>query len=162
MPLPKFLTFNDLRGSSHIVAMSRSIIGLHWVQTGPRQNLNDPRRMEVIKTNLGTYPEGIGVTFRPSEADPEVAEIMYGEVPETWEEPTKKRTCTEWLVALLEEYGELSPKEIVELAEDQGFSRPTVYRARKELGEQIMDTASTRHPNNMWALAVEEEESQES
>jgi predicted ATP-dependent serine protease len=36
LPLPKFLACNGLRGSWRITAMSRSIIGLHWVQTGPR------------------------------------------------------------------------------------------------------------------------------
>jgi hypothetical protein len=161
LPLPKFLTFNDLRGSSHIVAMSRSIIGLHWVQTGPKQNLNDPRRMEVIKTNLGQYPEGIGVTFRPSTADPEVAELVYGEPPEPWEEPTKKVECTEWLVALLDEYGELPPKEVIELAHEQGFSESTVYRARRQLGDQVIDTQGKRHPNNTWALANEVEDEPE-
>jgi len=161
LPLPKFLTFHDLRGSSHIVAMSRSIIGLHWVQTGPEQNMNDPRRMEVLKTNLGQYPEGIGVVFRPCETDEDVAEIVYGEAPEAWEPPTKKGTCKEWLVGLLEEYGELTPKEVVALGEEEGYSRATLYRARRALGSQVVDTGGKRSPENTWALADGDEDEED-
>lgn len=157
LPPPRPLTFHELRGSSHITALSRSIIGLHWVQTGPQQNLNDPRRMQVLKTNLCCYPQAIGVNFRPMPNDPEVAEIVYGEPPQAYQQPTKREECQTWLMDVLAKYGELRPAELVEMAQEEGFSERTVYRARSKLGEQILDTQGHRHPNNTWALPDREE-----
>jgi hypothetical protein len=158
LPLPKFLSFNDLRGSSHITAMSRSIIGLHWVQTGQTMDLNSPRRMEVLKTNLCRYPKALGVEFRSMETDEEVAELVYGEAPSEWEEPTKKKDCADWLIELLGDVGELAPKEIMEAAEEAGYNERMVYRARKDLGDLVVDTQKRRHPGNKWRLAGDEEE----
>jgi hypothetical protein len=151
-PSPKTLTFHELRGSSHITAMSRSIIGLHWVQTGPRRDLNDPRRMEVLKTNLCRYPEAIGVTFRTLEADPQVAEIVYGDAPAAYRKPFAHSRCAEWLLGVLDHQGELPPAEVVAQAREAGFSRSTLYRVRCELGAQVVDTHGKRHPDNKWAL----------
>jgi hypothetical protein len=147
------LTFHELRGSSHITAMSRSIIGLHWVQTGPRRDLNDPRRMEVLKTNLCRYPEAMGVTFRTLENDPQVAEIVYGDVPSAYQEPTRQAKCAGWLLGVLREGGELPPAELVSMAAEAGFSRATLFRARRVLGAQVVDTRGPRYPDNKWALA---------
>jgi hypothetical protein len=152
-PSPKTLTFHELRGSSHITAMSRSIIGLHWVQTGPRRDLNDPRRMEVLKTNLCRYPEALGVAFRTLEKDPQVAEIVYGDVPTGYQEPTRQAKCAGWLLGVLREGGELPPAELVSMAAEAGFSRATLFRARRELGAQVLDTRGRRYPDNKWALA---------
>jgi hypothetical protein len=152
-PSPKTLTFHELRGSSHITAMSRSIIGLHWVRTGPDRDLNDPRRMEVLKTNLCRYPEPIGVCFRPLESDPEVAEIVYGEVPQPHRAPTQRTECSQWLAALLEKHGPLPPRQVVTMAAKAGYSRATVYRARQTLGERVVDTGRSGRPDNRWALA---------
>lgn len=153
LPPPRSLNFHDLRGSSHITAMSRSIIGLHWVQTGPERDLNDPRRMEVLKTNLCRYPEPIGVSFRSLENDQEVAEIVYGQVPQPYRAPTQRAECTQWLAALLEEHGALPPRQVVTMAAKAGYSRSTVYRARQTLGEQVVDTVQRGKPDNRWALA---------
>lgn len=153
LPLPTFLTFHDLRGSSHIAAMGRSIIGLHWVQTGPTQDMNSPRRMEVLKTNLCQYPDAIGVTFEPMADNAEVADIHYGEPAQPYKEPTKREECAAWLVDLLAEQGAMRPSKIIQSAEDLGFSRTTVYEARKFLGDQVIDTQSRQHPHNEWALA---------
>ena len=133
--------------------MSRSIIGLHWVQTGPRRDLNDPRRMEVLKTNLCRYPEAIGVTFQTLEKDPQVAEIVYGDVPSAYQEPTNQARCAEWLLGVLREGRELPPAEVTAMAREAGFSRTTLYRARRVLRAQVVDTRGLRCPENKWTLA---------
>ena len=56
LPPAKTLTFHDLRGSSHISTMSRSVIGLHWVRTAPEPNMNDPRRMDVPNEPMPRSP----------------------------------------------------------------------------------------------------------
>jgi hypothetical protein len=114
--------------------------------------------MEVLKTNLCRYPEAMGVAFRPLEGNPEVAEIVYGEAPAAYEETNKREECGEWLLMLLEEWGELRPREVIEMAMEGGYSERTVYRMRKELGEQVVDTQGRRHPNNTWALADQDDE----
>jgi hypothetical protein len=45
----------------------------------------------------------------------------------------------------------LKPADVIEIAEAQGFSRRSVYRARRLLGAQIRDTEENlKNPNNMW------------
>jgi hypothetical protein len=157
LPVPRSLTFYDLRGSSHIAAMGRSIIGLHWVQTGPRADLNDPRRMEVLKTNLCPYPEGMGVSFRSMPRDPQVAEVVYGEPPQPYREPSQRSGCAEWLLEVLAEYGPLPPAQVVAWAEKAGYSRKAVYHVRRELAGRVANTHGRQHPENQWTLASEGE-----
>jgi hypothetical protein len=152
LPPPKAVTFHDLRGSSHITAMSRSIIGLHWVQTGPRPDLNAPRRMQVLKTNLCRYPEALGVNFRPLDNNPQVAEVIYGQAPQPYQESTKRIECAVWLRELLEEHGPLPPAEVEARAGQAGYSRATLYRARRKLASRVVNTQTHRHPDNCWAL----------
>ncbi len=52
---------HDFRGSGHITAMARTVLGLSVVQTGKTFSLNGPRRLELVKTNLGPYPNPLGV-----------------------------------------------------------------------------------------------------
>jgi hypothetical protein len=152
LPSNQPLTFHDLRGSSHITAMSRSIIGLHWVQTGAQPDLNAPRRLQVIKTNLCRYPEALGVTFRSMDADPQVAEVIYGAAPQPYRESSKGEECAAWLKELLKEHGPLPPAEVVARGEQAGYSRAMVYRARRGSGPLLRNTAGHRHPGNCWAL----------
>jgi hypothetical protein len=155
LPPPKAVTFHDLRGSSHITAMSRSIIGLDWVQTGPQPDKNAPRRMQVLKTNLCRYPEALGVHFRPLEDNPQVAEVTYGQAPRPYQEPTLRVKCAAWLQDLLQQHGPLPPLEIEARAVQAGYSRATLYRARRKLAGRIVNTQAHRHPENCWVLADE-------
>ena len=47
----------------------------------------------------------------------------------------------------------MKPKEIIELAEQEGVSRATVYRARDHLGDQIINTGGRNSPSNKWELS---------
>lgn len=141
---------DDFRGSSHIIAMARSVLGLSVVQTGAEPDRNGPRRLEVVKTNLVRYPQPIGVEFVPQG---EGVVLRYGDAPVTYEEPTKLDRCIEWLVTLLEENGEpMKPKEIVELGKEFGYSRSLIYQARQDIGKRIVNTEGRKSPTNEWEL----------
>lgn len=151
MSIPKDLSIDDFRGSSHIIAMSRSVLGLSVVQVDAVPDRNGPRKLEVIKTNLAAYPKPVGCEFMP--VHPTGVHIKWeAEAPVPYKEPTKGDLCSAWLADLLKDIGEpMNPKEIIALGRDEGFSRATIYRARKEL--PIDNTTGARDPNNSWVWA---------
>jgi hypothetical protein len=87
------------------------------------------------------------------ENDPQVAEIVYGDVPTAYQEPTCQARCAEWLLGVLREHGESPPAEVVAMAREAGFSRTTLYRVRRVLRAQVVDTHGPRYPDNKWTLA---------
>jgi len=151
MALTDELCIDDFRGSSHIIAMSRSVLGLSVIQTGTEPDRNGPRKLEIIKTNLARYPEPIGIEFLPLE--PTGVLLRYGDAPQEYREPTKAERCADWLLQFLTEAKEpVKPKEIIEQADEAGFSRTLVYSARRSLRSQVSDTAGRRDPTNCWVL----------
>jgi len=156
LPLVDVLTVDDFRGSSHIIAMSRSVLGLSIVQAGPEPDRNGPRRLEIVKSNLARYPEPLGMTFKP--LHPKGAWIEYTtEPPQPYQEPTQAEQCAQWLLEALED-GSVKPKDLEEMAREQGFSRATLYRARALLGDRVGSTASRQNPRNEWCLVAGEGE----
>ena len=152
MPILDLLTPDDFRGSSHIIAMARSVLGLSVICDGPQPNRNGPRRLEIIKTNLCPHPAPLGIEFATG-PEGEIV-LQYTDAPQPYREPTEKDQCATWLVELLQERGEpLKPGEIKDLAEEAGFSRSVLYRARKSLEGTVVNTEKSRAPNNRWALA---------
>jgi hypothetical protein len=150
------LTQDDVRGSGHIVAAARSVLGLSLVQTGPETDKNGPRRLEMLKTNLSRYPKPIGCQLVP--LHPQGVYWKYGEAPERYRAPTKVDACADWLLATLQEHGEpVKPKDLVELAAEEGYGRAILYKARKLLEGQVVNTAGRKNPDNRWALAKGEE-----
>jgi hypothetical protein len=146
------MTLDDVRGSGHIVATCRSILGLSVIQTGSHLDPNGPRKLQVLKTNLGVYPDPLGVQFIPQ--PPRGVQVQYGDAPQRFASPTTAERCGEWLLATLAEASRpLRPCELVEAAQDAGFTRSMVYRARRQLGERIVDTAGHKNPDNQWDLA---------
>lgn len=139
---------DDFRGSSHIIAMSRSVMGLSVIQTGPEVDRNGPRRLEIVKTNLGPYPRSLGVEFVPHG---DGITLRYGDVPTPFREPTKTDLCRDWLTDLLQNTDEpMKPKVIVALGKEEGFSRQLIYNQRKGMAN-IQDTEDSRHsPDNKW------------
>jgi hypothetical protein len=147
------MTIDNIRGSSHIAAVARHIWGLQFVPTGPEMDANGPRRLWVMKSNVGRAPAPLGVRFQSHPAYPDVAQLMYGEAPQPYRDPTRTEECADWLLATLMEAGEpLRPAELIELAEAQGYYKSIIYRARKQLGDLVDDTENPRHPQNAWAL----------
>ena len=64
----------------------------------------------------------------------------------------KRKACGEWLLETLRE-GPLPPGQVAEMAVEAGYTKSTLFRARQELGEAIVNTQGNRHPHNEWALA---------
>jgi hypothetical protein len=166
---PAVLSPDDFRGSSHIIAMARSVLALSVVQDTPQLDPNRPRRLEVVKTNLCRYPEPLGVVFEEPSVDTGSCQdasehgkragkapvIRYVEAPKPYREPTQAEQCAAWLVEVLQEAGEPVPvKEVYTLAEEAGFKRGVVYRARKALQAVVVDTERSRSPRNRWKLAA--------
>ena len=149
------LTLDDVRGSGHIVASCRSILGLNMVQVGPQPDRNGPRRLEVLKTNLGAYPEPLGITLEAGEGGG--VEVRYGPPPRAYVVPTATGRCADWLLSTLAGTpGPMKPQEVVRAAKAAGFSRAVVYRARRQLAGRIANTKSANSPENRWVLGQEE------
>jgi len=149
-------TQDDVRGSSHIVAAARSVLGLSIIQTGPQLDKNSPMRLEILKTNLARYPRPIGVQKVPLE--PVGVTLRYGEAPEEYKEPNKVDQCADWLLArLLESSEPMKPKDVVEMAAEDGHSRASVYRARDFLETEGLLVNIGRRPHCLWTLAEREE-----
>lgn len=156
------LTADDFRGSSHILATARTVIGLSIVQTEKANNPSGPRKMTMLKTSLGPYPPALGFEVVP--LFPTGVTLQWGSPPAPYREPTKAEECQEWLRDLLLEADKpLAPKEIVEWAKNEGFSRATVFAAYKQLKPYIGNTEGRKSPTNAWYWKPEfGEESQES
>lgn len=140
------VSIHDFRGSGHITAMARTIMGLSVVQAGKQFSLNGPRRLELAKSNLGPYPDPLGVEIVDTSTG---KQFLYGKAPSA--DTTMRDDCGEWLLDLLED-GPMKVKDVLVAGEENGFGRDTIYRSRKELEGQIENTKGHRHPGNRWAL----------
>ena len=144
------LGMEDLSGSGYITQQARVVMGLRVVQTGPEFDPNGPRELKVLKNNLGPYPKPLGFTFEP--LYPEGARLKWDAVaPKEYREPTQMDACKEWLEDTLKENPEgLKPREVVKMGMERGFSQRTIYRARKELGQRVLNTQGRQSPENTW------------
>jgi hypothetical protein len=153
------VSIHDFRGSGHITAMARTVLGLSVVQSGKQFSLNGPRRLELAKTNLGPYPDPLGIQIVDTPAGTKA--FVYGEAPSA--ETTMRDECQDWLLEILED-GPMKVKEVLAAGEVLGFGRNTIFRARQDLEGKIVNTKGNRHPGNRWVLHdwKSDEESQES
>ena len=151
LPGMQRMTQDMVRGSGHITAMATNLIGLQTVQTGPTFDPNGPREIQMVKSNIGKYPDPIGLAFQPWPNNSEVALLIYTVAPQPYSEPSKVESAICWLVTLLEEEGPLPPADILEQGQKDGHSRSTLYRARKA-ADQIVDTKGPYREGNCWAL----------
>ena len=145
------LTQDDLRGSSHIVAAGRSILGLSVVQTTQEFDPNGPRKLSVLKMNIGPHPKPIG--YEIVSGFPTGYALKWGDAPKPYKQPDKVDLCTEWLLEILAEK-DRSIKELVKLGEDEDFSKGTIIRARQKHPDLFRDTKAKRDPGNTWTLAT--------
>ena len=151
------LGLTDFRGSGHITAAPRSIIGLS-VQTpaGGAIVKNGPRRLEVVAASLCQTPDPMGMTMQDQPGGGMT--LVYGEAPEV-EQATASDSCADWLVEVLQANGPMRPKELLELADAEGYERSMVFRARRKLRSAgiIGNTLGDRNPKNEWKLADDAE-----
>lgn len=144
------VTIHEFAGSRHITAMARSVLGLSVMQHGKSYSLNGPRRLDLCKTNVADeYPDAIGLKLVPTGDGRKVFE--YGEAPSV-DGGTTRDECSEWLIDLLDD-GPMPMKEILAAGEQVGFNKSMIWRARKTMAGQIVDTKGRQNPANQWALA---------
>lgn len=154
------VSIHDFRGSGHITAMARTVLGYSVVQTGKQFSLNGPRRLDLAKTNVGDYPTPIGIKLVKDAQARTVFE--YGQAVEV-EAGTARDAAAEWLLDALELAGEpLSQAKIVEMGKEEEHSRATVLRALEALCDagQVVPTRGKNVTGNKWALPGWETESQ--
>lgn len=144
------LTLDAVKGSSFITQLARNVVAMQFARYWDK---NGPRRLWVLKSNPGIYPEALGVIFKSHPQNPAIAQLEYDAPPEVQEENTKTEECQVWLVNLLREAGEpVKPKIILEIAERDGFNQRMVHRARNNLGSRVVDTENRFNPDNCWRL----------
>lgn len=140
----------DLSGSGYITQQARVVLGLRVVQTGPEFDPNGPREVKMLKNNLGAYPKPLGFSFAP--INPEGVMIKWDDhAPKSYREPTQSDLCREWLIELLQTTSSgVKVKEVLEIGYEQGFSRPTIFRTRRDLQAHIRNTEGRKSPKNSW------------
>jgi hypothetical protein len=160
---------DDLRGSSHISAAARSVmalsvagslagsmpapcprLGVEPVKAPPAEaepHFDGPRRLEIVKTNLCRNPPPLGLIFEGEGVA--APTLRYTEFVEPPPQPSHTDLCAGWLFRFLSAAGEpVKPADVVRAAGEAGFSRRTVYRARRILGGLVADLGkSARDPN---------------
>jgi hypothetical protein len=145
---------DDLSGSGYIGGRARVVMGLTRIQTGPEPDKNGPRRIEVVKSNLTECPDDLGIVFERT--PPEGLRLTWTRnAPKRYEEPTVRDGVGDWLVEFVREHGPVAPKEVIEAAQEVGYSRALVYRMREELSGQIVNSKGRKSPGNCWQLAAD-------
>jgi len=147
------VTMHDLRGSGHLVAMARSILGIDIIKTGPEEDMNGPRQLKVLKKNRGKYPKPLSIQYQDSTTNPDVAVLSYGPLSAIDRYPESlPEKCATWLLDLLEERGPLTFAEIEDHAARAGFKRWVLIEARQILDDQVVDSIGPKRYGNKWTL----------
>lgn len=153
------MSVHDFRGSGHITAMARTVMGLSVIQNGRQFSLNGARRLDLVKSNLGPYPEGIGLKL---ETSGDQVRFVYGAPVAFDEQESTGDKCEDWLLGYLAAHGASKPGDVVAAGKDAGFTRDTIYRTRKSLHAMIGNTEKNyKAPGNLWRLASDEDEDEE-
>ncbi len=110
------------------------------------------RRLEVVKTNLCRHPPPLALRFEGEGVA--VPTLHYSEWVEPPPPPTQLDLCARWLIDYLADADSpVKPADVVRAAVEQGFSRPTLYRARQALAGKVIDLGNSPHdPNKRWTL----------
>ncbi len=145
------VNMHDLRGSSHLTAVARSIIGMDALST---TDPNGPRWLKIIKTNLCPYPQPLAIEFKPNPDNPAIANLHYDK--NLTRRPDSLTTaCADWLIEQLQT-GPKSRDELIELGakNEPVFSYSAIDRARAALGDEITDTKGPKIAGNQWTLRL--------
>lgn len=111
-----------LRGSSAIVQPARVI----WALDTPDAQRKDLKRLQVIKCNLGRFPEPLGLSVHGQG-------VVFSSAPEPPNPVTLTQQASDLLLSLLST-NPLSYTEIEEEFNGAGISMRSVKRAKKHLG----------------------------
>ena len=115
------ISANSCRGSNAIVATFRSLLGI---------DKPDPKskwcRLRVLKENLGIAPPPMGFLVTKEG-------VEFGETPAAPSKQTEKDRATEWLKENIAPGERLKSAELLEKADQDGFSGSSIKRAKKPL-----------------------------
>jgi putative DNA primase/helicase len=151
-----YMGIDDIRGSGHIIAVARSVLGLSLVQVGETIDRNAPRRLETIKTNLGPLMEPLSFDLQPLE--PRGVRLNWGEAPDMKIDLSLVEQCMRWLVELLQNNPEpLKPRYILALGRNEGYNERAIFRARARLHQgntefdgYIRSTDGRQNSRSLW------------
>ena len=136
------VSLERLRGYSGIVQPARLV----WALDTPDPQEEETKRLSVIKSNLGRFPEPLGLQIND-------LGVIFCDAPEPPKTTSALDEAKEALMAMLED-GATSQKEIKEALEGLGISFRTASRAKKALG-----AVSKKEPDGWyWALPSREQE----
>jgi RecA/RadA recombinase len=143
------ISMDDVRGSGHIGAMARSILGLAVIQNNdqPKEG-NGAHILCIMKSNISPFPEPL--SFELVQKDEKTVILEWVPLPNELNHSSSVGACKGWLRDLLRRRGVLKPQAVVELAKEAGFSRSILYQARNGLGERIESTREKFDPENTW------------
>lgn len=157
----RMISLADFRGSSHIVQVACAVLGVSIIQTSDTYNRNGTRQLEVVKTNATVYPDPMGVEFQPIDPNDldKGANLVYGKRPQVSNSESEVDECAQWLEELIVDYGPVSARDAIGMAEDEGYTRNVVMKARAklEVAGRVIDTKGKRRTGNKWALPGQEE-----
>lgn len=143
------MSVHDFRGSGNITAMARSVMGLSVIQNGRQFSLNGPRRLDLVKTNLGPYPDSLGIEMQTAG---DLVKFAYGQAP-SYDGAAEEIDPAAWLLDFLESNGPTLYRDLLAEAEAEKISKSALYRARKKLGGRVVDSKGKRNGGNQWMLA---------
>ncbi len=133
----------QVSGNVAIVKFARLV----WALDTPDPGKPDVKRLACIKSNLGRFPDPLGLTI--SEAG-----VSFCSAPTTPKEPSQIDIAKSYLVDLLGDGPKLA-KEIQESFAGQGLSWRSAERAKTELGIKSVKKADGWY----WGLVREDEPS---
>ena len=140
------VTLDRLRGSTVIGATARIV----WALDKPDEQANVVR-LRVIKSNLALPPPALGMSI--TEDGP-----VFEEAPEPHREPTAQEGAEEFLQVHLQDRPQAAA-ELIEIAAQDGISRRTLFRAKKNLHIISKSTQSDEGKKvTMWGLPTPQEE----
>ncbi len=131
-----------LRGSSAIVQAARLV----WSLDTPSPQNKEIKRLQVIKSNLGKFPEPVGVTIDESG-------VKFVDIPESLQAESLLERAVNLLLAGLGK-GPRPAAELEQKIYSSGISRNTMKRAKARLG-----IVSGKNKNNwFWSLPKDDTE----
>jgi hypothetical protein len=164
------IQMDDFLGFINVSSISRSVLGLTIMPSADPDDRSASRRFEVVKSNMSAEPPSLGFAFTPQpppdflpsasatdHPDSPPVYLKWGLAPNLPIPPSLLESCQNWLLNLLRSSSQpLKPSEIVALGEQVGFSRRTIFRARRLLASTILDTHGHHSPENHWCLSSPE------
>jgi hypothetical protein len=114
------ITLDRVRDSSAIVQYARLV----WAIDAPDAELAHQKRLYIIKSNLGEFPQPLGFVVTATG-------LVFGDAPQQPKRQTELERARQWLLEILQD-GPVLAKEVYELAAAENIAKSTLERAKKD------------------------------